>query len=182
MMDSSENAKSHLGSPRYAGICKKALADRQMLPKTAYESRLIRRDLSQCARTDEADVYSRASLTCVRVDALHGVRAAREAWRARDLEDTPKEVTLKGFCENWLGIKGSSVRHGTMKLYWLTVDRLVERFGADTPLSKITPLAAAKSIADLQPERKKKNGEALSAWTRQKMLRHCKTVFKNGVD
>jgi integrase len=42
-------------------------------------------------------------------------------------------------------------------------------------------MAAEKFIANLQRERREKQGKALSAWTRQKMLRHCKTIFQKAV-
>jgi len=47
-----------------------------------------------------------------------------------------------------------------------------------TTVSKITAMAAEKFIAGLQPERKEKQGGQLSPWTRQKMLRQCKTMFQ----
>jgi len=61
------------------------------------------------------------------------------------------------------------------------MDRLLGYFGATLPVSKITAMAAEKFIAKLEPERKEKRGKPLSAWTRQKMLRHCKTIFKKAV-
>jgi integrase len=112
-----------------------------------------------------------------------------EAFRAEKMtsfqkgehRDRPKEISLKDFCEDWLRIRGPGLRNGTKKLYRLTIDRIVAHFGATTPVSKVGPMAAEKFIANLQPERKEKQGKVLSAWTRQKMLRHCKTIFQKAV-
>jgi integrase len=103
------------------------------------------------------------------------------AFQKGERRDRPKEVTLKDFCEDWLRIRGPSLRDGTKKLYRLTIDRVIAHFGATTPVSKVGPMAAEKFIANLRPERKEKQGKTLSAWTRQKMLRHCKTIFQKGV-
>ncbi len=103
------------------------------------------------------------------------------AFQKGERRDRPKEMTLKDFCQDWLRIRGPGLRHGTKKLYQLTIDRLIRHFGQTVPISKITPMAAEKFIANLQPERKEKRGRALSAWTRQKMLRHCKTIFQKAV-
>ena len=116
-------------------------------------------------------------------------RREAEAFRAEKMtafhkgerRDKPKDVTLKDFCEDWLRIRGPSLRDGTKRLYRLTIDRVIAYFGAATSVSKIHAMAAEKFIANLQPERKEKQGKTLSAWTRQKMLRHCKTIFQKGV-
>jgi len=105
------------------------------------------------------------------------------AFKKGERRDKPKEVTLRCFCEDWLRIRGPGLREGSKRLYRLTIDRLMRHFGPTVPVSKITPMAAEKFIAKLEPERKekKKKGKPLSAWTRQKMLRHCKTIFKKAV-
>jgi integrase len=103
------------------------------------------------------------------------------AFQKGERRDRPKEISVKDFCENWLRIRGPGLRHGTRKLYRLTIDRIVAHFGPTTPVSKIGAMAAEKFIAGLQPERKEKQGKGLSTWTRQKMLRHCKTIFQKAV-
>jgi integrase len=103
------------------------------------------------------------------------------AFQKGERRDRPNEVSLNDFREDWLRIRGPSLRHGTKKLYRLTIDRIVAHFGPTTPVSKIGAMAAEKFIANLQPERKEKQGKALSTWTRQKVLRHSKTIFKKAV-
>jgi len=96
----------------------------------------------------------------------------RQDWR----RDKPDEVTVKDFCKSW--IECLTVRPETVKLYQNTVRRLLAYFGQNTLLRQITPLLAHRFIASV----KSLNGkETLSSSTRHRVLRHCRTMFKNAV-
>lgn len=99
--------------------------------------------------------------------------------RQRDKAD---EITLKVFCEDWLKTKKVEYRPETVKLYQNAIRRLLDYFGGNMFLTKITPLMAAKFIAALEPMKKDtRAGAKLSSWSMHRTLRNCKTIWNSAV-
>jgi integrase len=91
------------------------------------------------------------------------------------LRDESKE-TLKPFCDKWLRLNNSH-RPATQKLYGHTIERLLNYFGPDCLLRRITTDRAELFIAELRPLK----GDKFSDWTKHRTLRHCKTMFQSAV-
>ncbi len=87
--------------------------------------------------------------------------------------DKPKQVWLEDFCKDWLRSRKADLKPGSLRLYDNTIVRLTNYFGDDCLLSEITPRAAAMFISEQKPLK----GEKLSTWTRNRTLRHCRTMF-----
>ncbi|MFC1780987.1 tyrosine-type recombinase/integrase [Planctomycetota bacterium] len=82
-------------------------------------------------------------------------------------------MRLEDFCKDWLRSRKTDLKPGSLDLYDNTVVRLTDYFGDDYLLSDITPRAAAMFISEQKPLK----GEKLSSWTRNRTLRHCRTMF-----
>ena len=95
--------------------------------------------------------------------------------------DRPAEMTLKTFCADWLKTKKPEVRKGTLTSYKETIDRLYNHFGKHHILSKVTTYQAANFISELQLAKDFKRPRSLSNWTRKKILRNCRIIFKSAV-
>lgn len=92
-VDRKTNKARTQSAPRSADFTAAGHADTdsvQISEKGTRESDLTRPEPPQGATTDHNNVYLQVPLPRVRVDALYGVRAAREAWRARDPEGAAK--------------------------------------------------------------------------------------------
>lgn len=91
--------------------------------------------------------------------------------------DTSTE-TLKEYCELWLKnrtrIRG--LMPGTVTLYREAHERLYDFFGQDTLMRRIDRRMAQAFIAELKPINKKRI-KSLSSWSRDRVLRECKTLF-----
>lgn len=103
------------------------------------------------------------------------------AFRKGKLRDRSEDITLESFCDDWLATKSPEIRYGSKELYQATIDRLIGYFGPDKLLSKVTPIDAARFIAELKPQRRDLQGKELSGWTRHRELRNCKTMFQSAV-
>jgi len=90
--------------------------------------------------------------------------------------DEKKEM-LGPFIDKWLRLN-KSLRPGTRKLYGYTVERLLNHFGRDYPLLKLTTDRAEVFIAELKPLKSDKD---LSGWSVHRTLRNCKTIFESAV-
>jgi integrase len=91
--------------------------------------------------------------------------------------DKPEEVTIGEFCKSW--IECLKARPETVKLYKNTIRRILMYFGERTLLRQVTPLAADRFMAQIEPF----NGKVeLSTSARHRVLRHCRTMFKKAVD
>ena len=92
----------------------------------------------------------------------------------------PSRETLKEYAERWLHNKTriDNLRPATVTLYELTLKRLYNYFGTDTLIRKIDRRAAKSFLADLKPIAGEKS---LGSWSRHRVLRHCKTLFKDAV-
>jgi integrase len=98
---------------------------------------------------------------------------------------TPRDLSnerLKDYAERWLSnkIQIQDIRPATVELYRLTLNRLYAHFGEDCLLWTIDRQSALSFIAALQPLRPAKSN--LSGWSRHRVLRHCKTLFKDAVE
>lgn len=94
--------------------------------------------------------------------------------------DKAEEITLKYFTEDWLKIREPEFQPPTIKVYENAIARLLDYFGENMLLSKITPLLATKFISELQRLDGKEGN--LSDWSRHRALRNCKTMFGAAVD
>jgi integrase len=115
----------------------------------------------------------------LRKDAERCIKV-KDAEFERGAPRDPSKVTLKEYAERWLHNKTKieGVRPSTAILYKLTLDRLDKYFG-DCLLRKIDRRTAQSFLADLQPLQSAKS--SLSGWSRHRVLRHCKTLFKDAV-
>ena len=92
--------------------------------------------------------------------------------RGEPLDDSKE--TLESFCKKWKRLI-TTLRPETQKLYGYTIERLLNYFGSEILLRKITTDLAASFIAEIKPLKEKPN---LSDWTIHRTLRNCKTMFK----
>ena len=102
-----------------------------------------------------------------------------QEFKSGQTRDKAEEITLKAFCTDWLKVKKAELGQESVLLYDNTVRRLIDYFGANCLLSKITPRTAAKFVAELE-RLDNKPGE-LSNWSRHRTLRNCKTMFQDAV-
>lgn len=94
---------------------------------------------------------------------------------------TPRDQsneTLKEYTERWLRDKtiNDNLRPATVLLYELTLKRLYNHFGTDVLMRRIDRRAAKTFLAKLKPIDNGK--DSLGEWSRHRVLRHCKTLFK----
>ncbi len=93
----------------------------------------------------------------------------------------PSNETLKEYTVCWLynKTKIDNLRPATVQLYELTLKRLYDHFGQNMLMHKIDRRAAKTFLAGLTPI---SSGEkSLGNWSRHRVLRHCKTLFKEAV-
>jgi len=98
---------------------------------------------------------------------------------------TPRDVsteTLKEYTERWLHNKtiNENLRPATVLLYELTLKRLHDYFGPNMLMRKIDTRAAKTFLAELTPINNGK--ESLGEWSRHRVLRQCKTLFKEALE
>lgn len=112
-------------------------------------------------------------------DAEHFLDTIKADFKQGTKRDPSKE-TLKEYTERWLHnkIKIEGIRQGTVILYKGTLDRMYEYFG-DCQLRSIDRSKAQSFLSDLQPKMSTKS--SLSGWSRHRVLRQCKTIFKEAV-
>lgn len=93
--------------------------------------------------------------------------------------DRPKDVPLQQFCRDWLATNRADLRPESIKLYNHTITRLYGHFGKNMVLRRITAQGAARFVGT----QKRKDGRGpLSKWTRHRIARNCRTMFKDAVD
>jgi integrase len=116
-------------------------------------------------------------------------KSQAESFKAELLTDKAKEaqerkptngITLKSFCREWLKTRRPELRPQTLKVYDNTIARLSAYFGPGFRLSEITPMMAAKFIA--AQKRMDDKADELSAWSRHRTLRNCKTMFETALE
>jgi integrase len=96
--------------------------------------------------------------------------------------DRPRHVTLERFARDWLKSKQVELRAGTLGLYKETFDRLTNYFGKCCPIESISPRNASLFIGSLQRVRKHKHNKPLTAWSKARFLRNCKSIYQVAVD
>jgi len=114
----------------------------------------------------------------LKVDAERFVSNQAVKFEKGQLRDKSEQLTLKDFCADWLKTKRPQLRQGTIILYKNTIRRLLDHFGPNVLLLKVTPIEAAKFIGELKPLEKKQD---LSNATRHRILRNCRTIFSEAV-
>ncbi len=102
----------------------------------------------------------------------------KKAEFAQGVSRDPCKATLKEYCQSWIYNKQhiESIRPASVILYNETFERLYKAFGERCLICDIDKTKAERFLAGLQPL--KRTEKSLSAWTRQRILRHCKTLFK----
>lgn len=93
--------------------------------------------------------------------------------KSRDREE---QRSLHQLCSQWLKVK-SRAAPKTVEGYRETIRRLMDYFGPDVPLSRITVSSADTFMAELKPLQ----GDTLSNWTRRKILKGCRAIFSKAV-
>ena len=114
--------------------------------------------------------YSRSFKIKREAEAFMAEQAA--AFQKGRRRDKLEDITLESYCNDWLTTKNPEIRYGSKELYQATIDRLIGYFGPDKLLSKVTPINAARFIAELKPQRRVLPGKDLSSWTRHRELRN----------
>jgi len=89
-------------------------------------------------------------------------------------------ATLKEYAEQWLKDKtiNDDLRPATVLLYELTMKRLYNHFGPDMLIRNINRKSAKTFLANLKPI---KGDKKLGSWSRHRVIRQCKTLFKEAV-
>lgn len=95
--------------------------------------------------------------------------------------DKAPDVTLSGFCKDWLSARKPELRPASQDLYAQTIKRLKDYFGKDTLLKDITAKKAAVFISEQKSRAIGHQGKELSDWSREQIKRHCKTIFETAV-
>lgn len=96
--------------------------------------------------------------------------------------DKAPDVTLSGFCKDWLSARKPELRPASQDLYAQTIKRLKDYFGKDTLLKDITAKKAAVFISEQKSRAIGHQGKELSDWSREQIKRHCKTIFETAVE
>ncbi len=123
----------------------------------------------------------RYSRTFTRKKDAENFQAQKKKELEQGIQRDPSSVTLKGYTALWLRNKtiNDELRPATVQLYELTLRRLYGHFGSDTLMRKIDRRAAKAFLAGLSAITARK--QALGSWSRHRVLRHCKTLFKEAV-
>lgn len=96
--------------------------------------------------------------------------------------DGQKNITLGSFLKEWIEYKKSECTLSSIDLYNLTIKRLKKHFGSTILIKDITAHHLALFISTQKRERiTKKSHVELSAATRERFKRHCKTIFNNAL-
>lgn len=93
--------------------------------------------------------------------------------------DPPNKVSLAAFIKDFVKVKKKEVSANAIDLYENTIRRLFDYFGQKTLVSRIDTREADKFIASLK--RLDGKQEPLSNWARDRVLRHCRTMFGTAV-
>jgi integrase len=99
-------------------------------------------------------------------------------FRRGQQRDKPAELTLEKFCREWLKTAKPKLRPQTVRLYDHTIERLLKYFKPTQRLNRISPMMAEVFIAKLKPLER---DDELSNWSRFRILRNCRTMFKKAV-
>lgn len=126
-------------------------------------------------KTEKPKRYSKTFVK--KKDAERFQQAKRDELKQGTPRD-PSNETLKGYTVRWLlnKTKIENLRPATVILYELTLKRLYNHFGPDALMRKIDRRAAKTFLAELKPIID--SDKPLGNWSRHRVLRHCKTLFK----
>lgn len=110
-----------------------------------------------------------------------------QAGKAQELSDgNPRDkvekVTLQDFSEDWLRLRRSELRAGSVEHYANTIRRLTEYFAKDTLLRSITVKDAVTFVSSQKCKASGRVGQELSDWGRELIKRTCRTIFESAVD
>jgi len=93
--------------------------------------------------------------------------------------DRPVNQGLGKLCQDFYRMKKASLKPASMDLYWRTINRLIDYFGADKSISDIGPKEADlfMAVQVYREDGKRK----LSSWTRAQILTNCRAIFSAAV-
>lgn len=100
----------------------------------------------------------------------------RQDFKAGQQRDRDEGRTLKDLCSEWVKNKSGNAAK-TVEGYEAINNRLLDYFGPDVELRKISAHSADTFMAELKPLQ----GDKLSGWTRRKILKGCKAMFNKAV-
>ncbi len=115
-----------------------------------------------------------------KVDAIK-FQEQKKAEFGQGVERDPSNETLKKYTQHWLQCKKEfeGFRPATVLLYEGIFKRLYDYFGSDCLLRNISHAKAKNFLTGIKP--KVQRTEPLSAWSRHRILRQCKTLFAETV-
>ncbi|MCP4250633.1 MAG: site-specific integrase [bacterium] len=96
--------------------------------------------------------------------------------------DTPGAITLGEFCRKYMARRTHEWREKTRLQIQDLCRRLVDHSGSGSDLSTISPDQASRFWSQARKVRAGFEGQALSRYTRNRLLRDAKTMFKYAVD
>lgn len=96
--------------------------------------------------------------------------------------DRPPDLTLGAFCKKYLTRRQHEWAEKTRLQIDDLCNRLIEHFGADTLLRTITRDKATAMWSQARMRRHKHEGEELSRYSQNRILRDAKTMFKYAVE
>ena len=91
--------------------------------------------------------------------------------------DLPEEIQLGRLCHDFLATWNPDAAEVTIDLYKKTVERLKGYFGKDSLINSIDSRRADGFLA-CQTHWMNDSERKLSQWSRQQIIRHCKTIFE----
>jgi len=92
--------------------------------------------------------------------------------------DKPNEITLGDYLKDFMRNKKTEVRASSSLAYKHAAERLLDYFGKDALLCKITPRQAYQFFSELKSLR---GDRRLAGYTRRKILTQVKTIFHTAV-
>jgi site-specific recombinase XerD len=100
------------------------------------------------------------------------------AFDAGTPRDRPPDIGLKQFCSEWMVANRADLRPASRELYDQTFRRLYDYFGKNAVIRSITAQEAAKFVGT---QMRRDGDGSLSNWTRHRLARNCRTMFKDAV-
>lgn len=96
--------------------------------------------------------------------------------------DRPKDIALGDFCRLYMERRGPEWREKTRLQIVDLTNRLIRYFGDERLFHTITPEDAARFWASARNVKRESVGKELSRYTRNRILRDAKTLFKHAVE
>ncbi len=115
-------------------------------------------------------------------DAERFQAAKRAEFEQGTQRDRPADVRLADFCKKYIARRKPEWREKTRRQIEDLGNRLSSHFGDDMTLRMVTPDLASQFWTQARVLRKGSEGHELSRFSRNRILRDAKTMFKHAVD